>query len=244
MADEGTVTADTNEKASVWEDFIDIFYAPSEVFERRRGRSPWPILAVLTLVLSVLFFLWQRVLEPVMALEMQRSMAEAMADNPDVTGEQFEQFGQLGQIIGLIAFVFGFPIGVVLVTLLTWGLVRMFGAAATFGGVLLVVTYAQIVRILQYAVVPLQAMFMDINQLDSVHDVSLGLARFLDQPEASALTVGLAERVDLFALWVTALIAIGLEVVIGLSRGKAWATALLVWLLASIPTLVGAIVGG
>lgn len=228
---------------AVWEDFIDIFYAPVSVFERRRGWSAWPVLLALTVMVVLLFVAWQRTLGPVMDLEMQRATAERMAQNADPDPAQLDQMRSMGRIFGVIGMALGFPIGVVIMTLVGWGLARLFGAAAGFATVLGVMTYSQVVRILQYVVGILQSFVLDVSRMDSIHDVSLGLARFLDQPEASSFMVNLAARVDVFTLWATALIAIGLRVATGLSRGSAWAVAVLVWLLAALPALLGALAG-
>lgn len=229
---------------AVWEDFIDIFISPSAVFERRKGWSAWPILLILTAVLVLLFIGWQRTLGPILDLEMQRGMAETMAQNPNVGPEQIEQARSMGRIFGPIGLAIGFPVGILITTLVAWGLARIFGAAATFATVFGVVVYSQVVRVLQYVVGLAQGFFLDINAMDSIHDISLSAARFMDQPEASSLMVNFAARIDVFTLWATALIAIGLAATTKLSKGSAWAVALIVWLLAAIPAVVGAIIQG
>lgn len=248
MPDAGNVAStspDTEpQRAALWEDFLDIFYAPSSVYERRRDRSGWLVLLIVTVVLAVLFFAWQRSLGPVLDIEMDRSMADALAQNPDLSAEQLEQMRSMGRTFGVVGFALVFPIGVVLTALVTWALARIFGAAATFGAMLMVVAYSQIVRILGFVLGILQATFFGTAGLDSVHDVGWSVARFMDQPEASGMALGLASRVDLFTLWATALIAIGLQVVTGLSRTNAWAVAILIWLIAALPTMVGGVMGG
>ncbi len=229
---------------AVWEDFIDIFFAPAAVFERRKGWSAWPILLITTAALAVLFIGWQNLLGPVMDVEMQRGMAEAMAENPELGPEQIEQMRSMGRIFGPIGIAIAFPFGVLVTALVGWGLARVFGAAAGFATVFGVVVYSQIVRVLQYLVGILQGFVLDVEPMDSVHDISLSAARFLDQPETSALTVNLAARLDVFTLWATALIAIGLAVTTRLPKGSAWAVAILVWLLAAIPPIIGPLMSG
>jgi hypothetical protein len=223
-----------------WEDFIDIFFEPASVFERRKGWSAWPVLLGLTAVMVVLFIGWQRVLGPVMDLEMAARMTEA----PDLDPAQIEQMRSAGRIFGAVGVALAFPLGLLVMAVVTWGLARLFGATAGFAGVLGVLVYSQVVRALAFVAGILQSFVLDVNRLDSIHDVSLSLARFLDQPEASAMAVNLAARVDLFVLWATALIAVGLRVAVGLSRGSAWAVAAVVWLLAALPTVAGALIGG
>ncbi|MFP4624937.1 MAG: YIP1 family protein [Gemmatimonadota bacterium] len=137
-----------------------------------------------------------------------------------------------------------FPLGVLITALVTWALVRLFGAGATFAALLGVVTYSQVVRVAQYVLGLTQGVVIDVGRLDSVHDVGFSLARILDQPETPDLLVSLAARVDLFTLWATALVAVGVRVVAGLDRASAWVVALVVWLLGAVPILVGALLGG
>ena len=57
----------------MWEDFIDIFYIPSQVFTRRALSSAWIPLAVVTVAMSVLIFMNAGLLEPMMSAEFDRA---------------------------------------------------------------------------------------------------------------------------------------------------------------------------
>lgn len=221
--------------ASLWEDFIDIFYAPSSVFERRRSAKWWPMLVILTVVLAVLFYLWHRSLLPVFDLETQRQMA---ARAQQITPQQMETARRLGGIFGAVGILIVFPIGVFLISLLLWGLGRAFGAAAMLGSMMMVATYSQIVRIPQYLAGIVQSFFLNVSQMKSIHAVSLGLDRFLS-PDTSAPLLALASRVELFTLWATVLLAIGLHVVGRIPKARAYAVAFLIWALAAIPAMLG-----
>ncbi|MEJ2217732.1 MAG: YIP1 family protein [Gemmatimonadota bacterium] len=235
-----TPPAETPPSASMWEDFIDIFYAPSSVFERRRGAQWWPVLVILAVVLAALFFLWHRTMLPVFDLETQRQMATRAQQ---MTPEQIQNASRLGGIFGAVGILIVFPIGVFLVGLLLWGLGRAFGAAVTLGSMMLVATYAQIVRVPQYLAGIVQSLFLDVGHMDSIHDVSLGLDRFMNQPDTSAALLALASRVELFTLWATILLAIGLHVIGRIPKARAYAVAFLIWALATIPAMLGGLLG-
>ena len=75
-------------RAGLWEDFVDIFYAPSSVFARRsEGKFGMPLL-FLVLVGTVLFFLTKNATQPIMDAEFTRQTAAAMRKNPNITAEQ------------------------------------------------------------------------------------------------------------------------------------------------------------
>lgn len=232
------------EPTALWEDFIDVFFSPASVFERRKGWSAWPVLLGLTVVMVALFVSWQRLVGPVMDLEMQRAVAARVAEAPDMDPAQVEQMRAASRIFGPVGVAITFPLGVLLMAVVTLGLTRLFGATAGFAGVMGVMVYSQVVRPLQFVAGILQSFVLDVTRMDSVHDLSLSLARFLDQPEASSVMVNLAARVDVFILWATALIAIGLRVATGLSRSSAWVVAVLIWLLAAMPAAIGALTAG
>ena len=226
---------------AIWEDFIDIFFSPTAVFERRKGWSAWPVLLGLTVVMVLLFISWQRLLGPIMDLEMTRNVAARAAEGTELQPEQIEQMRSMGRIFGPIGVAITFPLGVLITAFVAWALARLFGVKAAFAGVMGVVVYSQVVRALQFIAGILQSFVLDIDRMDSVHDISLSLARFLDQPEASAVMVNVAARVDVFVLWATALIAIGLRAATGLSKGSAWTIAGLIWFLAAAATALGAL---
>ncbi len=228
------------EKAAVWEDFIDIFYEPRAVYERRRGGKAWPVLLVLTLLLVALFYAWQHAFGAILDVEMQRAAMKRLAEGTELTSDQIQQMRRIGRMFGVIGFAVTFPIGVALTALVTWIVARAMGAVTTFAAMMLVVTYAQIVRVPQFVAGLIESFVMDVSRLDSIHDVGFSAARFMAQPSASPVLLNLATRADVFTLWATALIAIGLEVVAKMPRGKAWATAGLVWIIAALPQVIGA----
>jgi len=75
-------------KASLWEDFVDIFYAPSSVFARRSdGKFGLPLL-LLIVIGVVLFFLTKNAMQPIMDAEFARQTAAAMRKNPSIDAER------------------------------------------------------------------------------------------------------------------------------------------------------------
>jgi hypothetical protein len=82
---------------------------------------------------------------------------------------------------------------------------------------------------------------MDPASLNGQYRVSLSAARFLDPDVASPVLVGLLSRIDLFTIWVTVLIAIGLAVTGKISRAKAAIAAAVIWLLGALPAFATAL---
>ena len=85
---------------------------------------------------------------------------------------------------------------------------------------------------------------MDEQTLNSRYRVSLGLGRFFDHETANPVVLALLGRIDVFTIWVTLLIAIGIRVMGRTTTGQAVVGAVLVWLVGSIPMLLQALRGG
>jgi hypothetical protein len=230
-------------RASVWEDLIDVLYMPGAVF-RRRAEHPagfvLPLLA-LTVVMGVLFYAMQHSLAPMFDAEFQRGMAAAMRKNPDLTIEQMQGMRAMSEKFGLIGFALMFPVGVLVLGLVLWGVGKLFGAVASVGAMMLVATYAQMPRLIQQTLSVLQGFVLSAESLTSRFAIGFSPARFLDPDATAPVVLALLERFDLFTLWVTFLLALGLHFVGRVPRAQAYLAAALVWLLGALPAIVGAL---
>ena len=98
-------------------------------------------------------------------------------------------------------------------------------------------------RILEAVVHGLQGLFLDPAQLDGRFRVSLGVGRFLDPNTVSPILLGLVGRIDVFTIWVTVLLAIGLSVTGGITRARAFMAAPIIWAVGAIPVVFQALRG-
>ncbi|CAN5839410.1 hypothetical protein BH23GEM6_BH23GEM6_09360 [soil metagenome] len=225
--------------AALWEDFLDIYYAPRQVFARRTDGRWAPVLLLLTLLMALLFYASFSVLAPVFEAEFNR----AMQQNPGISAEQLDQARRMAGIFGLVSAVFAFPLGVIITGAVVWAVGKLFDSVAPFAAGLLIATYAQFPRLLQQLTSILQGLVLDTRDLRSIYSVSLSPARFLDPDSVSVLLMGFAGRFDLFILWSSLLIAIGLQVLGRVPKLHSYLAAALVWLLGSFPVLLGALGG-
>src|SRR3989442_2962197 len=79
------------QKASVIEDFIDIFYAPSTVFARREKSGFGIQLLIITVVTALFVFASRGVFSQIFDAEFARGAAKAMAKSPQVTQEMLDR---------------------------------------------------------------------------------------------------------------------------------------------------------
>ena len=118
----------TPAKASLWEDFVDIFYAPSSVFARRAEGKFGAPLAILIVVSTILVYLTINAMQPVMDAEFARHSADMLAKNPNMTQEQLSAGRKFFENFGPIFFAFGILIGVIGTGIVIWLVGKLFDA--------------------------------------------------------------------------------------------------------------------
>ena len=224
-------------QASRWEDFIDIFYAPSSVFARRAASGFLLPMVVVTILTGVMYVVNSGVWSPVMDAEMSRAMAK---QSQQLTAEQMQTMRGVSETMAKIgAFVF-VPIGIFLTALMLWLCGKLVEAKQTMRQATMVTAFAFMPRVIEALVVAVQGLLMDPSGFTGRWRVSLGVGRFLDPDATSPALLALVGRLDVFTIWVTVLLAIGLSVTGNIPRSRAAIAAALVWLLGAAPLLLQA----
>lgn len=226
--------------ASRWEDFIDIFYAPASVYERRRNSGFFIPMLVVTVIIGLIALANWGVMQPIMDAEFTRQTAAMMKKNPQLTPEMMEKGRAIGETFAKIgAFIF-IPIAMFFTGLILWIVGKFFDAKQTLGAALMVASYAYVPRILESILNGVQGLLMDPASLNGRYSISLGVGRFLDPNTASPMVLALVGRIDVFTIWVTVLLAIGLAVTGRIPRSRAAIAAAIVWIVGALPAVLGA----
>jgi uncharacterized membrane protein len=231
-------------KAGVWEDFVDIFYAPSSVFARRADGKFGLALFILIAVGTVLFFITKNATQPIMDAEFTRRSADMLAKNPNLTAEQLASGRGMMETFGPVFFAFGLTVSILATGIVLWLVGKLFDAKESVAAAMMIATYAEAARIVQILTNAAQGLFMAPEKLNSMNSVGFNLARFMDPDSASAIAIALASRVDLFTIWVTVLLAIGLQLVGKVSKQQAAIAAAIVWVIGALPAVFGALRSG
>jgi len=237
-------TAPTPERTPVWEDFLEIFLKPSAVFERRRDAGFFIPFLVFVVVFIGIWFGLRGAFQPIMDAEMTRGFAKAMTKNPQMTEDMVAGMRAGAEKFAPILVMVGIPLTVLLLGLTTWAAGKMVGAAVSVGAAMMIATYSYFPRILELLVSGAQALLLPEEQLTGEGSVKLGIARVLDPDTTSGALMALMMRVDVFTLWVTFLIAVGLHVVGKIPMNKALLGAAIVWVIGALPKVLPALVAG
>lgn len=226
----------TPEKASLLEDCFDIWFTPSTVFARRRGSGWFGPFALSAVLLAVLFYAALGTLQGVFDAELTRAIAEAQAQNPNLTGEQLAGMQNVMESSIRYGGLVFLPIALFMVGLGVWFVSRIFGGELSLGGGLMVASFAYLPKSLEMLLVTVQGFVLDTSKVAGRYELSWGVGRFMQPGETQGL-YNLLGRVDLFTLWVTILVAIGLVHAGKVEKTKAYMGAALLWVLGAIPAI-------
>jgi len=222
------ITTTGTAKAGIWEDFVDIFVQPAQVFERRREGKFGLALLALMVISGVIFFALRNGIAPIMDAEMAKQAAAMAARNPSITPEQIATQQGMMEKFAVIGYVLFMPIGIIIAAILLWIAGKVVSASVAFAAAMMIATYSQFPRIVEMIVNALQGLIMSPESITGRFSVQIGPARFLD-PSTNPFVLTLLGGLDLFTIWVTVLLAIGLSVVARVPRRQAAIAAVIVW---------------
>jgi hypothetical protein len=228
-------------RAAIWEDFVDIFYAPSAVFRRREQGNFFIPLVVITIFCGVLFYLNSGALQPMFDAEFDRQMSVAMRQNANIPPEAVERMRGFAAIMQQVAMFIFIPIAIFGIGVTTWVAGKLVDAKQTFRAALVVGAYAYSPRIIDGVLHGLQGLFLDPAELDGRFRLSFGVGRFLDPDTVSPLLLAVVGRIDLITIWITVLVAIGLCVTGRIPLKKAAIAAAIVWFIGGLPLIIPAL---
>ena len=232
-------TAAVSKTSSLFEDIVEIFVSPAQVFARRKGRGFWLALLIYTVIVAALAIGTRPLMQPVYDAIWQQSSAQITKQNPQITAEQLQTargFQDKFAVVGVVIFT---PIMVLLTGLILWIVGKLFDADEPLGDAMMVSTFSFFPKILAVVAGALIAMFADPSAITSQFSVTVGPGYFIDST-AQPILAAIVGRLDLFTIWVTALLAIGLHVVGKIPLSKAAIAVIIVWILGALPGLYGA----
>jgi hypothetical protein len=233
-----TVQAPPPEKASVVEDFIDIFHAPSTVFARRE-KSGYGMPLLIVSVLSALFaFANRSIFVQIFDAEFQRASVKAMAGNPRITQDMMNTQRGISEGIASVATYVGTPIFIFIMALLVWLAAKVVSGKITYGQAVLITTLAWVPRLVSSLLTTVQVLLMDTSNVTSPFTLSFSPARFMDADATNPKLFALLGSFDLFTLWFTVLVGIGIAVMGKVPRSRGYLAAGLVFIVGVIPAVL------
>lgn len=229
------------ERTSRWEDFIDVFYAPTDVFRRRVSQSFAVPMLVVAIAMAVLAFTNAGVLQPVIDAEFARQSQALLRANPSLTPDALARGKAVGEGIQRYGTIVVALIGMLLLGSMTWLVAKLVESRQTWHAAMVVACYAWVPRVVEQLVYGVEGLLVNTDQLTSHYALQLGPARFFDVDATSPILMAILGRLDLFTLWVTVLLAIGVYATGKVSKNRAAVAGVLFWVVGALFTLLQAL---
>lgn len=236
-----SASAPVQPKASLWEDFIDIFTSPSAVFQRRDGSGFGIQLLVLTVLFAIIVVGTKSLVMPAIDADIARAGAKVMQAHPEITADQLQKQQAMGEKFGPIFVVILLPIMAVLTGLVLWLVGKFFDSKQRPGTAMMVATYSFFPKLLAALAGALVAYLSNPERVNGMTRLTVGFGALLDPDKASPVLLALLTRVDVFTIWVTVLLAIGLHVTGKVPKAQAYMAAAIVWLIGALPGVLSAL---
>jgi hypothetical protein len=238
MTEPSAAVPTSPDNASMAEDFVDIFVSPAKVFARRAKASPMAPYLIVCVLIIILFFASKNVMAPIFDAQMQKGVAAQMKANPQLTQDQMDKAKPVMNVVLNVGGVLGPPILLLVIALVTWVIGRFFmSSALSFGTALLITSYAWIPRVVAAVLSLVQALAMDVSKMTSPYQLSLSPARFFDPSAMSDGAYQMLGQIDLFSIWGTVLLVIGLIHAGKLEKNKAISTGVIMFVVGCLPAL-------
>lgn len=222
-------------------DLVEIYYAPKDVFVRRAEGGEFGVaLIVLAVTMTAIYYATMSAMQPVMDAEWTRMLPTMMKRMPTATPEMVQRIKDGAPKWAGIGVFLGGAVGPLLAGLLLWLAAKIAGIRETLGRTMMIATFAFYPLLIELMVNAVQALILPDGAITSRYSLSLGPARFLD-PTTSLTTMALVGHVDLFSLWMAALMALGLKVTAKATTAQAATAAGIVWLAGMLPTVFSAL---
>lgn len=227
--------------ASLWEDFIDIFTSPSFVFRRREHSGFGMPLLVLTVLFGVLIFGTKPLVQPAIDAETTRAFAKVKKAHPEITAEQMSKQQAMGDKLGPVFITIAIPIMAMLTGLVLCLAGKMFSSTQTPSQGIMVATYAFFTKILGLVAAALIGLVSSPDHLNGMARLTVGVGALFDPETTSPVLMALVTRLDVFTIWETILLAIGLQITGKVSKSNSYIVAAIVWFIGALPGLLGAL---
>ena len=233
---DGTVSAP--KQGGLFEDLIEVLFAPAKVFERSRAATAGKYVLVTAVLLTVIVFATKGLLMPwfdaqgELALKLAAAKGRALPDGAAAAIQKSTMYGIL----------IGAPLVMLIGPYLNAAFLLLGGKIAkaqiTFAQAAFIATLGGVPRILGWIAMPVQSLFVDSSTARSLSDLSMGPARFVDPLTTPPALLALLGNFDLFRLWQIALIAIGVSVIGRVSRGTGALVAIVMLAISAILQLI------
>jgi len=164
-----------------------------------------------------------------------------MRKNPQITEEMIDKARSVGAFFTTFGPIIFTPIAIIVIGFMTWLVAKLVDSKQTLHAALVVASYAYVPRIVQFIFNAVQGLVLSPDKLNGIVKLSFSPARFLDPTTANPVLIQVLNRFDLFTIWVTVLLAIGVYVTGRVTKSQATIAGVLFWIVGSLPAILSAL---
>ena len=235
------IVAPAPASSSVVEDIIDIFHSPSAVFARRRADPRfWAAFFILALLMSAIGYVMLKNLSSVMDAQFAKQSAAVLQKNPQVTEEQLATMRRMGETFAPIGFAVVAILSTFVLGVGIWLVGKLFESTADLKQTMFIATFASFPKLIDLLLTAVVAMTVGTGNIDNMYAAAPSAARFAGAGASMAVLAALS-RISIGTIWATILVAIGLRVMGGVSKEKAYTTAFILWVVGTLVTVASAL---
>lgn len=233
------MTTAGSRKGGLFEDIVEVLWAPAAVFDRARNNGMGKYILVLTIILIVLLVATKGLMQPYVdanfELSMQQAAAKGQAAPPPEAMDTARKFANYG-FVGLTSLYV--PFTAILFGLILFLSGKFLSAPMQFGQAGLIATLSTVPRVLSYLVMAIQGAVLDTSNVKSIFDASIGPARFMDATTMSPSLMLLMSQLDLFNIWQFVICGIGVSVIARTERSTGWVVAVVAFAVTAALTIL------
>lgn len=226
------------EKASFWEDFIDIFYAPSAVLSRRANANPWPAMLIVAVATGLIMFFAAPAVEPALQADFMRALPAMQRQNPAITPEMVDKMKGATTIGMRYASAIFTLLAIAIVGVMTWLVAKVVDSKEGYGQATLVAAYAYVPRTVGGLLILVETLMTDVSNAKGFASLTFSAARFANPDTTSPAIMQLLLHLDVFVIWETVILAVGVMVLGKTSRTQAIVAGILFWIVGAIPMVL------
>ena len=212
------------EKKSEWSRLMGVFFSPVTTFQDIARKPTWAV----PLVILVLFALVSNALvlphmdwEEQVAKQMEKAKERGVKVDESKIETQVQIVKRIGTVSVYAGSIIGPPVVSLLIALIYFGVIRIFGGAITYLASFAVVCFGNLPSALKLLFVGLAALNREsISQMEVQAMVPSNVGFFLSKEQVGAALYAASQYIDLFAFWGLALTVVGLSCASNWSRGK------------------------
>ena len=212
-----------------------VIFSPTAAFERIKEKPAWWVPAIVLILAAMLY----AYISAPLATEFAQQ--EMMRQSSQMSPEQLEQAQQMlnspiAKVITMVSTLIAAIVSILIQVGLLHLVSSMLGGSARFAVGLAAIAYANMPIVVQQLV-------FSINTVFSKTLVMPGFTAMLPRDQATSILGTFLGRIDIFAIWSFALVAVALSIVYKLSKGKAAAVVIGYWTAGTIVAVAASAIG-